>query len=120
MATTYSTKFDKGRVVKSSDGLTNVLVNVWYTIVATSDDGYVKILKKSIDLPAPTPSQFIDINQVTENDIISWIEAQPTYLTDDEKKSLESRIDYERKKPEYDDYMFSFFPYNELRFNLVN
>lgn len=120
MVTTYSTKFDRGVVVKSLDGLTNVLTTVWFTVVAKSEDGYTKIIKKFITLPSPTPSQFTDINSITEDMIISWIEAQPEYLTDNEKSSLELRFQFEREKLEYSDYMFSFMPYDELRFNLVN
>lgn len=119
MAINYSTKFDKGKVVKSIDGLTNVLTSVWFTIIAKSDDGYIKVQKKMIDLPKPIPSQFTDINQVTEEMIISWIESQKDYLTDDDKKSLEYRIENERNKKQYDDYMFSWMPYDELRFNLI-
>lgn len=120
MATTYSTKFKKGKVVKSEDGLTNVLTTVWFTIVAKSDDGYTKCLIKWLDLPSPSPEQFVDINKVTEDTIISWIESQPEYLTDNDRQVFEYRFDMERKKESYDDYMFSWMPYDELRFNLIN
>ena len=120
MATTYSTKFKQARVVKSLDGLTNVLTTVRFLIEAKSDDGYVKVLFKNFDLPSPTPEQFTDISQVTEEMLISWIEAQPDYLTDNDKKSLEFRINMERQKETYEDYMFPWMPYDELRFNLVN
>ena len=120
MTTTYLTQFDRGRVVKSIDGLTNVLTTVAFTIVATSSDGYTKILKKFFDLPTPVPNTFIDINQVTEAMIISWIEDQPDYLTDSDKQSLEFRLNLERERPTYEDYKFSWMTNDELRFNLVN
>lgn len=120
MGITYSTKFIRGKVVKSQDGLTNVLTSVYFSIIAESSDGYVKILRKGFDLPTPTPSQFTDISQVTEEMIVSWIESQPEYLTDSDKQSLEFRIDAEKSKPYYDDYRFTWMPYDELRFNLVN
>lgn len=120
MNITYSTRFDRGRVVKSLDGLTNVLTTVAFTVIAKSEDGYTKILKKYFDLPAPTPEQFTDINDVTEEMIIAWIEAQPDYLTDADKQSFEFRLDLERQKESYDDYKFPWMPDNELRFNLVN
>jgi hypothetical protein len=120
MTTTYSTRFDRGRVVKSIDGLTNVLTTVAFTIVATSSDGYTKILKKYFDLPAPGPDTFTDISQVTEEMIVSWIEQQPDYLTDSDKQSLEFRLNLERERPTYEDYKFSWMPNDELRFNLVN
>jgi len=120
MATTYTTKINKARVVKSENGLTNVIQTVWYTIVGVSDDGYMKIYKKQLDLPSPTPEAFININSVTEELLISWIESQPEYLTDEDKTYFESRFTREREKPIYSDYKFSFMPYDELRYNLIN
>jgi hypothetical protein len=120
MATTYSTKIDKARVVKSENGLTNVIQTVWYTIVGVSDDGYMKIYKKQLDFPSPTPEAFINIDLVTEELLISWIESQPEYLTDEDKTYFESRFTREREKPIYSDYKFSFMPYDELRYNLIN
>ena len=79
-----------------------------------------KILKKYFDLPAPTPEQFTDINDVTEEMIIAWIEAQPDYLTDNDMQSLEYRLDLERNKGTYEDYKFPWMADDELRFNLVN
>lgn len=120
MATIYSTKIDKGRVIKSEDGLTNVVQTVWYTVLATSDDGYMKIYKKQLDLPQPAPESFIDVNSVTEEMLISWVEAQPDYLSDDDKSNIEYRLNLEREKSLYTDYKFSFMPYDELRYNLIN
>lgn len=120
METIYSTKFNRARVVKSNDSLTNVIERVWYTVVATASDGYTKILKKSIDFPSPNPQDFIDIQYVTEEMLIGWIEAQSDYITDDEKQAIEFRLQWERDKLAYDDYMFSFMPYDEMRYNLIN
>jgi hypothetical protein len=120
METTYSTRFDRASVIKSEDTLVNVINKVWYTIVATTSDGYMKILKKSIDFPSPAPQDFIEIQYVTEQTLIDWIEAQPDYLTDNDKQSIQFRLQLERDKPLYSDYMFSFMPYDELRYNLVN
>jgi len=120
METIYSTRFDRASVVKSEGTLVNVINKVWYTIVATTSDGYIKILKKSIDFPSPAPEDFVEIQYVTEQMLINWIEAQPEYLTDNDKQSIEFRLQLERDKLTYSDYMFSFMPYDELRYNLVN
>ena len=120
METIYSTRFDRAYVVKSTDGLTDVISRVWYTVVAVATDGYTKILKKNIEFPIPNPQQFVDIQYVTEQMLIDWIQAQPDYLTDDDKQSIEFRLQLEREKSAYTDYMFSFSPYDELRYNLSN
>lgn len=119
MATTYRTTVEKVSVIKTEDTLTNVIQTAWYTIWATSDDGYEKILMKMVTLPTPTPEGFIDINSVTEEMLTSWIEAQPDYLTQDDIDSLEFRFEMERERPSYEDYKMSWMPDDPMRYNLV-
>ena len=120
MATVYSTQVNKVTVIKDQDGLTNVIDLVWYYVIAQSDDGYTKVMSKNLTFPKPSPSGFVNINDVTEAMLIQWIEAQPDYLTDSDKQSIEFRIQLERNKPVYDDYKFSWMPMDYLRYNLMN
>ena len=76
--------------------------------------------KKQLTFPSPTSETFISIDSVTEYLLISWIESQPEYLTDEDKNYFEIRFAREREKSSYDDYKFSFMPYDELRYDLIN
>ena len=117
MATTYSTKIRKVSVAKTLNGLTNVVTRVWFTIISTSDDGYIKHNYKQLDLPSPSSDGFVGIDAIDEATLITWIEAQPDYLTDEEKTVIESRIQFERNFPQYDDYKFPWMPEDDLRYN---
>ncbi len=57
------------------------------------------------------------IYTISEATLISWIEAQPEYLTDEEKLIIESRIQFERDFPQFDDYKFPWMPDDDLRYN---
>lgn len=117
MATTYSTKIKKVSVAKILNGLTNVVTRVWFTIVATSEDGYVKYTYKQLDLPSPSSDGFVGIDAIDEATLINWIESQSDYLTDEEKSVIEMRIQFERDLNLYDDYKFSWMPEDDLRYN---
>lgn len=116
--TTYSTKIDKVKVQKSKDGLSNVVTDVWYIVTGTSDDGYIKSLTKLIHFEDTDPASFIDISEVTESMIISWVESEPEYLNDNDKQNFEHRFQLERNNPFYDDYKFNWMPDNNLRYNI--
>lgn len=117
MATQYSTKIKKVSVQKLLSGLTNVVTKVHYQIIAIADDGYIKTSYKQIELPSPSSDNFIDITTISEATLISWIESQPDYLTDEEKAVIESRIQFERDFPQFDDYKFPWMPDDDLRYN---
>ncbi len=117
MATQYSTKIKKVSVQKSLDGLSNVVTKVHYQVTSTADDGYIKINYKQLELPSPSSENFIDINTIDEATLIAWVEAQPEYLTDEEKSVIEMRLEFERNLSHYDDYKFPWMPEDDLRYN---
>ena len=97
--------------------VSSVITKIHYQITSTADDGYIKINYKQLELPSPSNENFIDINTIDEATLIAWVEAQPEYLTDEEKSVIEMRLQFERDLSQFDDYKFSWMPDDDLRYN---
>lgn len=118
MATVYTPKVEKVSVIKSQDGLTNVIESVYCSITGVSDDGITKIRYQSFMLPSPTPEAFINIDSLTEQQILDWISAHEDYLSDGIISLFDEMFDIERNRGLNMDYKMSWMPEDPTRYNL--
>jgi hypothetical protein len=108
MALTYETKVNTVRVKKNLDGLQNVITRVFYTVLATAEDGYKKRFNLELQFDDQVnPESFVDISQVDEPTLVGWITAHPRYLPVPENIILDL-IQFERDKEYIEDYPFPF------------
>ena len=96
MATTYTMKLDEVQVKWSEEQFINVITAITYVITGISDDGIRKDWRKQIPLPTPTSSDFIPIENVTEEMMTSWVLNSPDYLTESDVRIFNIRFDQER------------------------
>lgn len=80
MATQFSIIIDSVPVALSEDGLTQVVKSIFWTRLASREvtiDGEVKTFTAgypgTIQLTTPDPSTFIPYNELTESNIVQWI-----------------------------------------------
>ena len=73
----YKWEFAAPRVLLSEDGLTNIVSNIPWVLIATVSDEqpYRAVYSTTTNLPKPTDSNFVPFDQLTEADVISWIES---------------------------------------------
>lgn len=107
MALTYVTKINKVRVQKNQNGLINVITRVFYTVIATAEDGYQKYLLLELQFSSPDQQDFIPIESIDEPTLVSWVEAHPYYMPISEQQ-IEDMIQFERDRPFIENYPFDF------------
>jgi hypothetical protein len=96
MANTYSWTINKLDVHPTEDTLTNVVYNVHYTYVGTSDqtdpDGnnYTANIIGTIVVGSPDPDDYIPFEDLEESDVVGWIE--PELDLDALQSSLDNTI----------------------------
>ena len=118
MATIYTPKVERVSVVKAQDGLTNVIESVYCSITGVSDDGITKIRYQSFMLPSPTPDIFIDIDSLTELQVLNWISSHEDYLSDGIISLFDEMFELERNRNVIVDYKMSWMPEDVTRYNL--
>lgn len=81
MANTYAWTINALDVHPTENNLSNVVYNIHWGMTATSDQTdsegnlYTTNAIGTQIVSAPTPDQFVDFNSLTEDDVISWLEA---------------------------------------------
>lgn len=88
-----------GIKVGNIDNLTDVIKRVDFTVTGTKDSTSFS-LPQSIELDNPQANSFVPFEQVTEADVISWIEANFTGLTA-VKQHIEYALDKEIAKNKF-------------------
>ena len=76
MNITFSYKVDSMKKAASLNGLTDVVTKVSFTYSGEAEDG-TKIEWPLIDIsvPEPTSESFTPLDQLTEAEVIAWVEA---------------------------------------------
>lgn len=72
MATKYEWKIGQLEVVPSQDGLSNVVQTIDWTYSASDGDCMVSTQGQTT-LSEPDKSTFVEFENLTENDVITWI-----------------------------------------------
>lgn len=84
MTTTYTWTISALDVEKEKDGLQDVVATVHWRLRATDDvDGLTAEIYGADALGSPAPDSFVSFEQITEEQLISWLEA--TFVTTTEK-----------------------------------
>ena len=78
----------------SENSLTNVIKNITCLYTGTSSDGISVTQNVNVVLPTPNTADFIPYENLTQSQIISWVESK--IALDKLQKSISSRIDYKR------------------------
>lgn len=73
------------------DGLVNVISIIHCEKTAVSEDGFNARWYGTVSVEAPHPASFIPYDEVTEEMVISWVEASPTTANVD--ANLEQQIE---------------------------
>ena len=82
MANTYSWTINKLDVHPTEDSLTDVVYNVHYTYIATSDqidpDGnnYTADIIGTVIVGSPDPDDYTEFNDLVKSDVVGWIEPE--------------------------------------------
>jgi hypothetical protein len=95
MAYTYEWKIKQLTVAPSSDGLTEVIKRVEWDYHC-SDGNDSSFYFGYTDLPAPDSTEFISYEDLTKEDLISWIKS---HVNEDEVKVVVSTQLENSKKP---------------------
>lgn len=75
MAITYTFTNIQVEVAPSLDGLTDVVTRVRYTYKGVDENGIESTFPGVTPMPLPSDENFIPFNQLTEAEVISWLEA---------------------------------------------
>lgn len=75
MANTYELKIDLVDAHVSKDGLENVIYNVYYSYYGYDENENVTKRVGVYNLAPVDPQNFVPFDQITQSDIISWIES---------------------------------------------
>ena len=89
-------------VSKSKGELNNVITNVNFYLTGICNLDNIEKRETqfiSLNLQEPNPENFIDINEITQDTIISWISNHP--ITDAMKDVLKNKLLIEYNKNEY-------------------
>ena len=76
MANTYHFKINAVDAHVSQDGLDNVIYNVHYSYIGEDENGNVASQIGVQHVPYVDPENFTPFDQLTQADVISWIEPQ--------------------------------------------
>ena len=108
MATTYTMRLDSVQVKWQEEQLSNVITSITYIVTAVSDDGIRKDMQKQIQMSPPSSTDFIDIENVTEEILISWVQNHAEYLTETDINIFNIRFGMERDREYTTSYNFPF------------
>jgi hypothetical protein len=75
MAITYSYQIHELKEVPTLGNLNNVITEVVYTYVGTNEDGIISPYPGRTKLLSPNPESFKPTVELTEEDVIEWLEA---------------------------------------------
>lgn len=75
MATTFTFKVNKLEIAPSLDGLSDVVTRVRYDYVGVDETGISGSFAGVTPMPAPESEHFTPLAQLTEADVITWLEA---------------------------------------------
>lgn len=90
MAITYSYKIIRLLKAPSLDGLSDVITNVEFTYTGVDENGYSGSFNGAVPMPAPISGSFTDLNSLTENDVIGWVQIH--HPTDHMEEVIEAEI----------------------------
>lgn len=116
MATSYTHSIEKVMVIRSQDGLSNVIKLVTSKVKAVSDDGIIKIFTQQYELAAPDPLSFVDVSLVTEQNLLDWIQSSEFYMTEGFTNMVEESFTRYRTQDSYSDYKLSWMPDDDTRY----
>lgn len=85
MTVSFTRNYTKATVVKTADGLQDVVTSVYCAVYATDENGITESIGEIIDLNPPSPTQFIPFDQITVELLDSWVMPKSQY-TDIESK----------------------------------
>ena len=90
MSITFTRAYSRATVIKTEDGLQDVVTSVYCAVYATDDEsGIRESMGSVIDLNPPEPTQFIPFEQITVELLDSWVTPKPLY-SEMESKLAES------------------------------
>ena len=73
---TYKWSFAAPEVLLSADGLTNVVSKIFWKIEASVEgEKYLAVYSSSTNVPQPDEQSFTPFNELTEEQVISWVES---------------------------------------------
>jgi hypothetical protein len=75
MAITYTWNVNTMDAAPSEDGLTDVVKVIHWRLTAT-DGTYTADAYSTVSLGAPDPAHFTNFNDLTEAEVISWVESK--------------------------------------------
>jgi hypothetical protein len=78
-------------VIKSQDGLENIVYSINYRIAAVGDF-HQAFERVTTVLSAPVPDSFVEYEQITESQLVEWIEHSEARL-DDIKADLAVKLE---------------------------
>lgn len=81
--------FSNIRVAATRLGLENVIVGADYRLAYTEDDARWEYAEGTVELPAPSEETFISFTQVTEEDMVEFVEQA---LGAEEVDAIKSRL----------------------------
>ncbi len=91
MNITYVWAITGMKMAPSLDGLTDVVTNVQFTYTGTdSDSGFSSTFNGAYPVPPPSSADFIPLVDLTEAEVIAWIE--PIYPMDHPNEVVEEGI----------------------------
>jgi hypothetical protein len=94
MAITYTFKVNKVEIAPSLDSLTDVVTRVRYDYIGVDEDGNTATFAGATPMPAPDSEHYTPFNQLTEEDVISWLEvvADKPHMQERIAKQIEAII----------------------------
>jgi hypothetical protein len=94
MATTYTFKVNQLEMAPSLDGLTDVVTRVRYDYTGVNENGLSGSFSGATPMPAPESDHFTPLSQLTEADVISWLEAvaDKPHMQERIQKQIENQV----------------------------
>jgi hypothetical protein len=93
MATTYTKSIANLHAYKNQDGLQNVAYKATLRYTATDEDTETSVYTEEIyKFEAPDPNTFVDFTSLTEETVLSWINADEDHLKAVVDRKLQNRI----------------------------
>ena len=86
----YYFKIENVQAHVEKDGLQNVIYNVYYAFYAEDGNGNVAHQLGVVHFPSVDPDNFTPVEDLTQADIIAWIE--PQLPVDEFKANLDSEL----------------------------
>jgi hypothetical protein len=86
MSITFTRAYSKATVVKTDNGLQDVITSVYCAVYATEEEtGIRESMGLIVDLNPPQPSQFIPFEQITVELLDSWVTPKDQYVQTESK-----------------------------------